>query len=201
MKGFLRTCSIAAIGVFMGTVAQAAPILTVDAGSVLATVSVTADPIVFTVSGFAAGSVDEATTAEHLGTGVIDASAATLHATLISPATPGEAVDLEFFLSAGLGDAEWLVNVAGTDLTTISDLALIGFVGPNVAHFALVSNTPILVDDVQVGNQFVYNLVTLNGTGAPVGSGGETAVPEPASLCLVGSGLLMALRRRRANKA
>jgi hypothetical protein len=200
MKGFLRTCTIAAIGVFMGTVAHAAPILTVTNGSVLATVTVTAAPPVFTVAGLALGSVDEATTAEHLGTGVIDASAGTTHATLSSPATAGEAIDLVFLLSPGLSDAEWLVNVSGTPLTGISDLALIGFAGADIAHFALVSSQPFIVDGTQVGTQFVYNLTTLNGTGAPVGSG-QAAIPEPASLCLVGSGLLMALRRRRANKA
>ena len=87
------------------------------------------------------------------------------------------------------------VSASGSG-TTPTDLALLGFLGTDIAHFGLVSATP----NGETGATFVYNLVTLTGTGGPL-SNGQAAIPEPASLCLVGTGLLMAYRRRQANKA
>jgi len=117
-----------------------------------------------------------------------------------------EALDLtfDFNTSAGIGTPTWIIPVTGVALSpTVTDLALIGFLGNDLASFAFVSATEVFDDSevpVLLGNVLAYSLTSISGTGEPLSNGGA-AIPEPASLCLVGSGLLMALRRRRASKA
>jgi hypothetical protein len=192
---------LAAIGIFVATAAHASPILTVAAGNVVGTITVSADSTVapvFDVTGAALGSVDEATTSEHLGAAVVNAPGG--GTALLGSTTVAEALNLvfDFNSSTGVGSPEWIIPVSGSNLSpTVTDPALIGFLGSDFAHFAFVSSTPIISNEQQVGLALTYSLTTLNGTGAPVTG---QAIPEPASLCLVGTGLLMAYRRRQSSK-
>lgn len=206
MKGFLRTCGMAALGLLVATTVHAAPILVVSAGAITGTVFVPSDgvtPPTYDVRGTASGAVTEQTTSENLGTAVLNGSAPPPSSDLtLGSTTLAEALDLLFNFSgsSGLGSFDWFIPVTGTALSpSVTDLALIGFVGGDAAHFANPVITAILGGDneTQVATLLQYQLVSLSGTGAPV-TGQQ--VPEPASLCLVGSGLLMAYRRRQSNK-
>ena len=197
---------MATIGILVATTVHAAPIFTVTAGIITGTIFVPGDgvtPPTYDVRGTASGDVTEQTTSENLGTAFMDGSAPPPSANVIlGSTTVPEALDLlfDFASSSGLGTADWLVPVTGTAISpTVTDLALIGFLGADGAHFINPVITAILGEDnvTQIATQLQYQLVTLSGTGAPV-TGQE--VPEPASLCLVGTGLLMAYRRRQSNK-
>lgn len=113
-----------------------------------------------------------------------------------------EALDITFnFASSTFNPSfpgpDWFVSqVIGTPLTGVTDPGLAGFVGnDNVARFGLLTpeGIPIFAGDEQIGLSFNYALISITNPDDDM-----AAVPEPATLSLLGAGLVMAARRRRA---
>ncbi|HKY23359.1 MAG TPA: PEP-CTERM sorting domain-containing protein [Vicinamibacterales bacterium] len=182
--------------------AHAAPILFPSTGVINGTVVIPlADPtaVVYDVRGAAQVSVIEQSTLAPIGTANLFGSDP-FPSDQLTLANLGstEFLDFTFDFSTSTFSPtfnEWNLSVVtGTPLTALTDPALIGFTGHNVAQFLIAGEGTFIFDNEQ--NPFAlvvpYALNFILSTQPD-----NPAVPEPATIGLVATGLAVAARRRR----
>jgi len=198
----LFVAAIFLVGLMASAPAQAAPILVTSADTVLGTFTVDLVAGTQTVVIACASPADVLDGAVVVNSGVIDAS---------SPAAPGtldalffdlvdEALLFDFDLAtaAGLGTPSFAVLAAGSALLPITDPALAAFLAPdNIALFLLLGDPLFTLDpetQLPIAAVFTYALESIT---APTQ---VEAIPEPATIGLVGMGILAAARARRTRR-
>ena len=182
--------------------AQAAPILVPTTDTVLGTflVDFVAGTQTTTITGAAEADVFEG--AVEVNSGAIlaeDAQApGALDALFFDLVDEALLFDFNLATSAGLGSPVWTLLVAGSAITPIADPALAAFlVANNTATFALLGE-PIFTTDPEtqapLTATFTYSLESI---AAPTQ---VEPIPEPATIGLVGMGILAAARARRTRR-
>jgi PEP-CTERM motif len=181
---------VCAVALFSSTSAQAAPILIPDSDGVIGTVlfDLIGNPLAYSVSGASVANVVDAVP---LTSGVI--AAADTDTALFVDFGIDDAYLFDFNFATSVFDASglWTLVVAGTPIIA-TDPSLLPFFGDNVGQFAFLSATPFLNPETQevIGIVANYSLEFI------AAQEDVTAVPEPATMTLVGLGLAAAARRR-----
>ncbi len=184
---------VCAVALFSSTSAQAAPILIPDSDGVVGTVlfDLLGNPLAYSVEGASGANVIDPAL---LTSGVVVATDS--DTALFVDFGLDDAYFFDFNFATSVFDASglWTLVATGTPFVA-TDPSLLPFIGDNVAQFAFLSATPFLDPETQelVGVFGTYSLEFI------AAQEDVTAVPEPASLTLVGLGLA-AMARRRAKK-
>ena len=196
----LLTAFTCVVALMASAPAQAAPILVPTTDTVLGTFAVDFVAGTTTVAIAGAAAADILNPGVVLS-GVIDADSpaapATDDALFFDLADEGLLFDFDLGSSVGLGTAVWTLLVGGTGLTAITDPALVPFlVTNNTGLFALLGEPVITTDDTgaPLTALFTYSLESI------VAPTQVEPIPEPATLGLVGMGILAAARARKARR-
>ena len=183
---------VCAVALFASAPAQAAPILVTDTNDVVGTVvfDLAFTPVFYAVSGASTATIVDGVP---VNAGIIDTLGDPDSAAFVDLGLDDiYAFDFIFATSVFDFDAEvWSLIVNGTPLFA-TDPALLAFAGDNLGRFTLLGVLPILEPETQQALGFI-------GTFALDSIASQedvTAVPEPATLTLVGLGLAAAARRR-----
>jgi len=190
------------VGLAAAVPAQAAPILVPTSDTVIGTflVDFVAGTQTTTITGAAEADVFEG--AVEVASGAIlaeDASApGALDALFFDLLDEALLFDFNLATSAGLGSPVWTLLVAGSALTPIADPVLAAFlVADNLGTFALLGEPVFVIDEetqTPITATFTYSLESI---AAPTQ---VEPIPEPATIGLVGMGILAAARARRARR-
>ena len=192
---------LCAAGVLGGAQAQAAPILTPTTDGVVSSIlfDTSFNPIIF--GGISGGSpadvIDGATT---VATGGVAADIATDVETdnlyFLDFVDDLIVFDFDFTSSVFSAGGIWTLPAVGTQLIGGSDPALLPFIGTNAAQFSVFGDpVPVFGQEQEiVGFIVTYSLDSISARED------IAAVPEPATLGLVATGMVMAARRRRASR-
>jgi hypothetical protein len=111
-----------------------------------------------------------------------------------------EALQFDFNLAtqSGLGTGMFTVLAAGTPLTAINDPSLAEFLVPNNTALFLILGEPVFTFDPQtqapLSALFTYSLESITSPTQ------VQPIPEPATMGLVGMGILAAARSRHARR-
>jgi PEP-CTERM motif-containing protein len=188
-------------GVMLWSVpAHAAPIIVPTADSFIGTL------LVDFVAGTQTMDVAGASPADVVDGGVIISGAILADALLPNDAVFTDSLDfLQFdfgstFASAtiDLAAGTWTQLVAGTLLAPLTNPALSAFLVPNNVALLLLLGEPVITTDPETGDPLTA-LVTfsLDSIAAPAQ---VEPIPEPATLFLVGTGIVASIRARRSNR-
>ncbi len=193
VKRFL-VLGVLTIGLLTGASAQAAPILVTDTPTVIGTVIFNfSDPgaTVYDIRGTATTQAFDGATP--LGSGLLAGSDDpapqnnVLYTNLVT-----DLMGFSFDFSTSIfTDNLWTVAVTGFPILG-SDPAFASFVGADLAQLSLLSSE-IIGGEQPIGLIANYSLNFIVGPEQQ-----PAAVPEPATLGLVGTGVVMAIRRRRS---
>jgi hypothetical protein len=188
------------VGLVASAPVQAATILLPTTDTVVGTFAVDfiAGTTTVAISGAAAADIEvDGVTAN---SGLIDADALPGTADALFFDLVDEALQFDFNLatSVGLGTGVWTLLAAGSPLSPIGDPALAAFLATdNSALFTLLGE-PVFTTDPETQQTlsalFTYSLesITAPAQVAPI--------PEPATIGLVGMGILAAARARRTRR-
>ena len=189
---------VCVIGVMASTAAYAAPILVTTSDGVIGTFTVdfVASTTTTTITGASPADVNNPAP---VISGVITADAAPADDDALFFDLVDQLVLFDFDLasSAGLGTPVWTLLVGGSAATPISDPALMAFLVPNNTGLFTLLGEPIFTTDEQgapISAVFTY---ALDSIAAPTQ---VEPIPEPATLGLVGMGILAAARSRKARR-
>src|SRR5688500_9462915 len=186
------------VGLMASAPAQAAPILVPTTDTVLGTFAVdfVAGTQTVVIVGAAPADVVDGVV---VNSGVIDADSpaapSTLDALFFDLVDEALLFDFDLATAAGLGTPSFTVLAAGSALLPITDPALAAFLAPdNIALFLLLGDPLFTLDpetQLPIAAVFTYALESIT---APTQ---VEAIPEPATIGLVGMGILAAARARR----
>ena len=187
---------VCAVALFASTPAQAAPIITTaDDGLTSAVVfDALGNPVFFAgITGVTIVTVSDGGPPTALGV----VAAADADTGLFIELPTGDdilAFDFLFGTSSFSPTGVWTLAAVGAPLV-LADPAYIPFVGLDLAQFSILGELlPIFENDILIGYVGNFALDFIAAPEAPA------EVPEPATLGLLGTGILMAVRRRRAKK-
>lgn len=180
--------------------AQAAPILVVTTDTVFGTVVLDFVAGTETVTITGAG-VAEVVDGAIVNDGVVSADAApapgTDDALFFDLEDEALVFDFDLASSVGIGTPVWTLLVAGSGLTPITDPTLSAFlVANNTGLFSLFGDPVVNTDQTGAPLSAVFTY-TLESIAAP---SQVQPIPEPATIGLVGMGILAAARARRARR-
>lgn len=190
MKRFFLAV-VCAVALFSSAPAQAAPILVTDTDAFVGTVifDLAFTPVFQAVGGASTANINDGAVFITNGTisGVDNDSA--LFSDLVDDAYQ---FDFNFASSAfDFGAGVWTLAVTGNAAVT-TDAALLAFLGDNLGQFSVIELVPFIDGETQqqigVIGTFALDFIASQEE--------VTAVPEPATLTLVGLGLAVAARRR-----
>ena len=186
--------SVCAVALFTSAPAQAAPILVTDSSGVVGAVffDLAANPVFMNL---AAGGASGATVSDGavITSGIIAVS--DTDSALFVDFGVDDAFLFDFNFATSVFAANlWSVVVNGAPIF-LTDPALVPFAGANLGQFSLLSLDPFFDTGTQqqIGFVGLYKLDFIAAQGA-------TPIPEPATLGFVGTGILLAIRRRRSKR-
>lgn len=181
--------------------AQAAPILTTDTTNTDEFIGVVLFDMAFNpvLMSLSPGSLDIAavTNPALVTSGVIAAFDATTGA-FVDFALDDQIAFTFNFGSSVFGGGTWSLLVAGAPISMTDPLLLPFLVANNVGQFTLFGDLLPIIDGETQQQTGILATYRLDFIAAPED---VSAVPEPATLALVGTGLAYAARRRRSKKA
>lgn len=148
------------------------------------------DSVVVDIEGTATGSVVDTVGPSNLGPAAATALVAP-NVVELSTGTPA-ALNVTFNFASAIFADGGVLQIPGIGTPVVLDSALAGFVGAVTGVFSFLQATPV---EDPLGSVDLYQLVAIIGPEPDV-----TAVPEPASMTLVGLGIAAAAARRRARK-
>ncbi len=187
----LLVLSACVVGLWSGRAEAGSILIPLDSPTplVASILSIGANPPVFDIQGLSAAIVDDSATPG------VDSSGLTLGGGLPPNNNvvylDAQGVSFTFLFPLGTFNGTlWDVPVIGSALVPpLTEPWLNNFVGADVAQLSFLSVAPI-GDLAPVGFLAQYHLDF-------IASGDTAPVPEPATIALIGSGLVMAVRRRR----
>ena len=187
------------VGLVASAPVQAATILLPTTDTVVGTFAVDfiAGTTTVTIAGAAAADIEVDGVPANSGVINADALPGTEDALFFDLVDEALQFDFNLATSVGLGTGVWTLLAAGSPLSPIGDPALAAFLAPdNLALFSILGD-PIFVpgqDGQTIAAIFNYSLqsITAPEQVAPI--------PEPATIGLVGMGILAAARARRTRR-
>ena len=186
------------VGLMASAPAQAAPILVPTTDTVLGifAIDTVAGTQTVTITGAALADIVDGVV---VNSGVIDADGppATDDAVFFDLVDEALLFDFDLASAVGLGTGSFSVLVAGSAITPITDPALTAFLVANNTGFFSLLVEPVITTDEQGALLTALFTYSLDSIAAPTQ---VEAIPEPATIGLVGMGILAAARARRSRR-